>query len=599
MKNKIGNPIQKTLAVMLSAVLLTGLLSGAAPVQSKAEEISSAATGTSVQLRQNRDDRSLLEEINPIIYTPVELEADATGAIPLPRELEEEILAGTTVEGIDVLDVTDYSLSASYDSNTQICTVSFALTELGKEKYFLPTGAIITANCRVKFKIAKKEITPLISVPQKMEFDATKGILSERDIEKEVLNKVSVSGIDLLKQSDYILGAVYDAKKSICTISFTLSSEGSEKYTLSENAGVTAECNIILRRRLQDAVSMKIEKDDSISDLKIVTEFQALSDAVLLEEEKEAAQTGTDISLVLNIRDGEKALSDSDKKTFNQALKEYQIGQYLDVSLFKVIGEKQYEIIKTAGSIRIAFKLPEDLIEKDKRTTREFVVLRLHEGQMSVLQDMDTDPTSVTVDTDRFSAYAIAYKDITETGSTGNDDQVKSPDKTDGNTENTNIKENTGNVESTVDVENTGKSGTTENKENADSKEKTDNKKNTGNTINSGNNGKKTSSDVSDYNRNGGDDAPETGDNTPLEFYATITMISGFSYVLLLFKSGRCGMTDQKKKELVSRIVRWACKGGQFRRGTAYAAIVLLLVYYHSIGKKTSMKYEKDLPFRI
>ena len=57
-------------------------------------------------------------------------------------------------------------------------------------------------------------------------------------------------------------------------------------------------------------------------------------------------------------------------------------------------------------------------------------------------------------------------------------------------------------------------------------------------------------------------------------------------------------MTESKKKELVSRIVRWACGGGKFRRIMAYAAIVLLLVYYHSIGKKMSVKYkeiEKDL----
>ena len=47
-------------------------------------------------------------------------------------------------------------------------------------------------------------------------------------------------------------------------------------------------------------------------------------------------------------------------------------------------------------------------------------------------------------------------------------------------------------------------------------------------------------------------------------------------------------MTESKKKELVSRIVRWACGGGKFRRIMAYAAIVLLLVYYHSIGKKMS-----------
>lgn len=149
MSKKKENPWQKAIAVILSAVLLTGLISGAAPVQAKAEERSSAASGTSVETDQ-------AEEINPVIYAPAELEADATGATPLPRELEAEILAGTTVRGIDTLTEVDYELTASYDPETQICTVSFVLTDAGKEKYFLGVAAKVTARCKVKFKIAKK-----------------------------------------------------------------------------------------------------------------------------------------------------------------------------------------------------------------------------------------------------------------------------------------------------------------------------------------------------------------------------------------------------------------------------------------------------------
>lgn len=348
----------------------------------------------------------------------------------------------------------------------------------------------------------------------------------------EVLNKVSISGIDLLKQSDYTLDAVYDAQKSICTISFALSFEGSEQYELSENAKTAAECKIIIRRRLADAVSMKIEKDETAPELSIVTELQTLTDVILSEEEKEAAQTGTDISLVFHIKDGENILSSTDKETIIQTLQDYQIGQYLDISLFKVMGEERSQITKAAGNIRLTLTLPESLIENGKKTTREFAVVRIHEGEVTVLPDMDTDSSSVTVDTNRFSAYAIVYKDIAEADNTG------------GNTENNVTNDNTGNV------------GNTDNTEEAD------NKKNTGKTVTSGKKAGKTVSSTSAHNRS------------------------------------RCGMTESKKKELVSRIVRWACGGGKFRRIMAYAAIVLLLVYYHSIGKKMSVKYkeiEKDL----
>lgn len=45
-------------------------------------------------------------------------------------------------------------------------------------------------------------------------------------------------------------------------------------------------------------------------------------------------------------------------------------------------------------------------------------------------------------------------------------------------------------------------------------------------------------------------------------------------------------MTEETKKELVYAIIAWAKQGGKIRRLMALAAIFVLLVYYHSIGKK-------------
>lgn len=563
MKKIKGSLSHKAMAVMLSAVLFTGLISGAAPVRSKAEERSFTAAGTSVKRMADEADRDSLTEILPVVNAPAELEADATSVVPLPRELEEEILEGTTVDGIGELELSDYTLTASYDPDMQLCTVVFALTESGNERFRLGAAAVTTAKCRVRFRIAKKEITPLLSVPEKMEFDAAEGIISERDIETELLKKVSVGGIDLLEPADYIVGAVYDKEKGACTVSFTLSPEGGEKYVLGESAITTAECGIIIRRQLSDAVSTKIEKDAAAPDLQIVTGLPALADAILSAAEKEEAQTGTDISFVFSIRDIGNTISSADTAALSRTLEGYQTGQYLDINLFKEIGEERSQITKTAGKIRLTFTLPETLTGQDKNVTREFAVVRVHDGETAVLQDLDTDPASVTVDTDCFSVYAIVYKDSAGTGSTGTsgtgeDEKGKSPVKTDNKKE-------------------TATTGKNSDKTVTDSSAKNKNER---------------AAAVVNYGRNGGEDAPETGDPAPLEFYATIAMISGFTYVLLLFKSDRCGMTEERKKELVSQIIRWACRGGKFRQILAYGAIVLLLVYYHSIGKKTETGLE-------
>lgn len=77
---------------------------------------------------------------------------------------------------------------------------------------------------------------------------------------------------------------------------------------------------------------------------------------------------------------------------------------------------------------------------------------------------------------------------------------------------------------------------------------------------------------------------PRTGELTHVEIYATISMIAGFSYLLLYFTDGH-SMTERKKNELVARLVRWANNGSRFRKVPALIAIFFLLAYYHSIGK--------------
>ena len=52
-------------------------------------------------------------------------------------------------------------------------------------------------------------------------------------------------------------------------------------------------------------------------------------------------------------------------------------------------------------------------------------------------------------------------------------------------------------------------------------------------------------------------------------------------------------MSEETKKELVLRLVGWAKQGGKVRKLLAIAAIFVLLVYYHSIGKKTCMEWKE------
>ncbi len=84
---------------------------------------------------------------------------------------------------------------------------------------------------------------------------------------------------------------------------------------------------------------------------------------------------------------------------------------------------------------------------------------------------------------------------------------------------------------------------------------------------------------------------PKTGDTPRIEIYATIAMISGMLY--LYFGVMERGMTEAEKKELVSRLIGWAKRGGSFRRGSALVIIFFVLFYYHSIGKQRNINVKE------
>lgn len=83
---------------------------------------------------------------------------------------------------------------------------------------------------------------------------------------------------------------------------------------------------------------------------------------------------------------------------------------------------------------------------------------------------------------------------------------------------------------------------------------------------------------------------PRTDDASHVEIYATIAMIAGFTYLLLYFIEERRGMTEREKEVFVAAFIRWAKKGGFFRKCCALVAIFCILAYYHSVGKRREEK---------
>ena len=65
--------------------------------------------------------------------------------------------------------------------------------------------------------------------------------------------------------------------------------------------------------------------------------------------------------------------------------------------------------------MKVTIKVPEELINKDSKTKREYYIARSHNGKVDILETIYNEKTnSLTFETDKFSDYAILYKDKKE-----------------------------------------------------------------------------------------------------------------------------------------------------------------------------------------
>ena len=124
---------------------------------------------------------------------------------------------------------------------------------------------------------------------------------------------------------------------------------------------------------------------------------------------------GASVDIVLTVK--EANVSAEIKTAMAQAAKGCTIGQYLDISLLKymtVNGSQQAAVAlpTTKDALTISVAVPDALINTNSAVNRTYCIVRNHKGTIDVLDAaFDAAGKTLTFKTDRFSDYAIAYKD--------------------------------------------------------------------------------------------------------------------------------------------------------------------------------------------
>ncbi len=151
-------------------------------------------------------------------------------------------------------------------------------------------------------------------------------------------------------------------------------------------------------------LEIDVEKSETAPATELKTTPDELKEAVLSDEDIENIDS-KDIKIVLKVEDATNKVSDEDKAAVGTAVGSLTIGQYLNIDLFKIIDEAEEKVTETSAPLTITFTIPAEL----RGSGRTFSVIRVHDGETTVLEDKDSDPNTVTIETDKFSTYALAY----------------------------------------------------------------------------------------------------------------------------------------------------------------------------------------------
>lgn len=151
-----------------------------------------------------------------------------------------------------------------------------------------------------------------------------------------------------------------------------------------------------------------------------VTDILAVANAVLAPEQIQLVNNGETIEIRIDVKDISDQVPEQDKETIENGIREYQkevpgltLGMYVDISMFIKVGEGGWNAITaTREPIEVIIGIPESLQEKG----RAYYIIRAHEGVSAFMNDMDDEPSTITVSTDLFSSYAIAYVQAEGTG---------------------------------------------------------------------------------------------------------------------------------------------------------------------------------------
>ncbi|NTV78955.1 MAG: hypothetical protein HGA25_07465, partial [Clostridiales bacterium] len=160
-------------------------------------------------------------------------------------------------------------------------------------------------------------------------------------------------------------------------------------------------------------ISKDEQQDESVPATNVNNSTEELKSAVFTKEELTKINAGEDAKVILKVKDINESVSEEEKKLIEQNLEEGTSLMYIDLSLYKKVGNgAETKLTETNGEISISIEIPEELRSTDMAKDRNYKIVRIHDGVVTVIEGTYDPATFLfTFKTDQFSTYALAYED--------------------------------------------------------------------------------------------------------------------------------------------------------------------------------------------
>ena len=208
------------------------------------------------------------------------------------------------------------------------------------------------------------------------------------------------------------LGHNYDTEWTVDKEATT--TETGSKSHHCKVCGNKTDVTIIPMIKADVSINVEVVKKEDTPDTTIEGSNNEIINSVFTEEEIKAFKNGVKVEVTIDINNIENKVTDSDKKLIDNKLKaDEKIGTILDIVLNKNVDGNKNSVHELNSAIKLKVAIPDNIINKDTSIKREYSVIRIHNGESeNIAVDYNENDNTIIFETDRFSTYAIVYKDI-------------------------------------------------------------------------------------------------------------------------------------------------------------------------------------------